>query len=247
LHYVDVKKLNIPYENIRGLKLTLFSHHPPEDIFYFPNLSHIEIRNHRLQQPLEWLSQLTQLTSLDLSNNELSSLSGLEYLSNLSSLSLSDNKLSSLEGLGQLSNLSSLSLRNNQLSSLEGLGQLSNLSSLYLDNNEFTHLPDELFNLAKLERLDVDDNPITSPPVEQLELRRGSVNLFRTRNYLYQLQEAETCQLYEAKLLILGEGAAGKTTLANKILNSDYQLPDKGIKSTEGIDVHKWEFPVNDD
>jgi len=61
--------------------------------------------------------------------------------------------------------------------------------------------------------------------VEQLELRSGWVNLFCTRNYLYQLQEAETCQLYEAKLLILGEGEAGKTTLANKIINPSYQLP----------------------
>ena len=133
---------------------------------------------------------------------------------------------------------------------MEGLGQLSNLSSLDLDDNELTHLPDELFNLTKLEQLSVDKNPITFPPVEQLDPTEDHfkyVNLFRVRNYLYQLQEAETCQLYEAKLLILGEGEAGKTTLANKIINPSYQLPEKGIESTEGIDVHKWEFPINND
>ena len=152
LHYVDVKKLNIPYKNISGLKLTLFSHHPLEDISKFLNLSHIEIRNHRLQQPLEWLNQLVQLTSLDLRNNELSSLSGLESLFNLSSLDLRNNQLSSLEGLGQLSNLSSLYLSSNQLSSLEGLGQLSNLSSLSLSYNQLSSLEGlgQLSNLSSL-------------------------------------------------------------------------------------------------
>ena len=47
--------------------------------------------------------------------------------------------------------------------------------------------------------------------------------------------------LYEAKLLIVGEGGAGKTSLAKKIDNEKYELADSE-KSTEGIDVIRWEI-----
>jgi adenylate kinase family enzyme len=39
----------------------------------------------------------------------------------------------------------------------------------------------------------------------------------------------------------VGEGGAGKTTLAKKIQNSDYQLEQDEI-STEGIDIIRWSF-----
>nr|WP_293112549.1 COR domain-containing protein [Moorena sp. SIO4G3] len=49
--------------------------------------------------------------------------------------------------------------------------------------------------------------------------------------------------MYEAKLLIVGEAGAGKTTLAKKIENPNYQL-HKNEESTEGIDIIQWEFPL---
>src|SRR4029079_122628 len=39
---------------------------------------------------------------------------------------------------------------------------------------------------------------------------------------------------------IVGEGGAGKTTLAKKILDPDYILKEE--KSTEGIQVSPWDF-----
>ncbi len=52
--------------------------------------------------------------------------------------------------------------------------------------------------------------------------------------------------MYEAKLLIVGEEKAGKTTLANKIQNPQYQLQENQ-PSTEGIDVIKWSFPLDNE
>lgn len=61
-----------------------------------------------------------------------------------------------------------------------------------------------------------------------------------------QLQEEGTERIYEAKLLIIGEGGAGKTSLANKLIDSNYTLKLEGSttpeKSTEGIDVLRLDF-----
>jgi GTPase SAR1 family protein len=44
--------------------------------------------------------------------------------------------------------------------------------------------------------------------------------------------------------LIVGEGGAGKTSLVKKIENETYKLqPDE--KSTQGIDVIQWKFPLS--
>ena len=60
------------------------------------------------------------------------------------------------------------------------------------------------------------------------------------REYPQQVQE-DTKYPYEARLIIVGEGGAGKTTLAKKIQNPDYQLEQDEI-STEGTNVIRWSF-----
>ncbi|MER3477741.1 MAG: hypothetical protein C4287_16200 [Leptolyngbya sp. ERB_1_2] len=84
------------------------------------------------------------------------------------------------------------------------------------------------------------DNPIVKPPVEIV--RQG---IDRIRDYYRQLRESETDTLYEAKLLIIGEAGAGKTTLAKKLQNQDYRLSTE--QSTEGIDIIQFLFPLEND
>jgi hypothetical protein len=67
-------------------------------------------------------------------------------------------------------------------------------------------------------------------------------------NYYFTTRDPnQTQHLYEVKLLLVGEGGAGKTSLANKLLNSNYVLkPETEDTSTRGIDILRWDFKGRD-
>ncbi|MBD2693140.1 COR domain-containing protein [Anabaena catenula] len=234
----------------------------PAEIVQFTNLESLDLSNNKLSSLPEEIGQLTNLQSLDLSHNQLSSLpEEIGQLTNLQSLYFSHNQLRSLPSeIVQFTNLESLDLRSNQLSSLPAeIGQLTNLQSLDLSHNQLSSLPAEIGQLTNLQSLDLSHNQLSSLPAEIGQLTnlkkfglQGNeiINLppeIKTRglqailNFYRQKLEQKSERLYEAKFLIVGEGGAGKTSLAKKIEDKDYEL-QSGEKSTEGIDVIQWKF-----
>jgi Leucine-rich repeat (LRR) protein len=208
------------------------------------NLTSLYLRSNQLTALPESIGQLTNLTSLYLSHNQLTALpEAIGQLTNLTSLYLRSNQLKALpEALGQLINFTSLDLRYNQLTALpEALGQLTNLTSLDLRSNQLTALPEAIGQLINLESLGLNGNTLTQLPPEIVN-KGGLV----VRDYYRQRLEESTDYIYEAKLIIIGEGGAGKTSLANKLIDSKYKLKleDSSTpeKSTEGIDVLRLDF-----
>jgi len=65
-------------------------------------------------------------------------------------------------------------------------------------------------------------------------------------NYLTALHEQGAERLNEARVIILGEKGAGKTSLARKLINPKADLP-KIEESTEGVDVLSWKLPAIED
>ncbi|MEH2450224.1 leucine-rich repeat protein [Nostoc sp.] len=185
------------------------------------------------------MARLEQLTSLDLSGNKLTTLSeAIARLEQLTSLDLSDNKLTTLpEAIARLEQLTSLDLSGNQLTTLpEAITCLPQLTTLNLRYNQLTTLPEAIARLEQLTSLNLSFNKLTTPP----EILAKSIK--EIQNYFRQLEVEGTDYLYEAKLLIVGEGGAGKTTLAKKIEDQNYQLREED--STKGIDVIHWGFPI---
>ncbi|MCB8977345.1 MAG: leucine-rich repeat domain-containing protein [Ardenticatenaceae bacterium] len=222
----------------------------PEWLGQLTQLQSLNLSGNNLTELPEWLGQLTQLQSLYLSGNNLTELpEWLGQLTQLQSLYLSSNNLTELpEWLGQLTQLQSLNLSSNNLTELpEWLGQLTQLQSLNLSSNNLTELPEWLGNLTQLRQFFCAENPITSPPPEilgdALKQSYKPVDLVALRRYFAQLHEEQTVTFYEAKLLIVGEGGAGKTSLACKLQDDQSPLPEKE-ESTEGIDIVTWHFPL---
>ena len=235
---INITNLNKVYRLVISFKgLTEF----PNDIIKLTNLTSLYIRNNQLTNLPPELGKLTNLTELNLSFNQLTNLPPeLGNLINLTTLNLSFNQLTNLPPeISKLSNLYSLDLSNNKLNTLpKEISQLSNLRNLELRDNQFTNLPAEIV-LLPLQRLTYGNNPLQSPPTS---IRKKGIKAIR--NYLKQQLEQEIDHLYEAKLLIVGEGGAGKTTLAQKIKDSNYKLKSDE-ESTEGIDVISYYFPLD--
>ena len=201
---------------------------------------------------------------LDLFNKNLTFIpTEIGQLTNLRRLDISGNQLVSLpKEIGSLTNLRELDLNSNQLIDLpKEIGQLTKLTRLDIKHNQLVNLPKEIGNLLDLRELDIQYNKLTDLPVEigQLtelrefyisnnpwlyllpEIRRLTVG--EIINFYRQKLEQATDRIYEAKLLIIGESGAGKTTLAKKLQSSKYQLQEED--STQGIDVIQWKFRLD--
>ncbi len=131
--------------------------------------------------------------------------------------------------------MTQLDLSGNELTEIpKSLTKLSNLTGLYLSGNQLTEIPESLTKLSNLTWLLLDENPLKHPPLEIAN--RGIKDI---KQYFQQIQPGKD-YLYEAKLLIVGEAGAGKTTLAKKIDNPNYLLQEED--STEGIEVITYNF-----
>jgi len=220
----------------------------PPEILQLTSLTELDLSNNQLTAVPPEIGQLTSLTKLNLWSNQLTVVPPeIGQLTSLTVLHLSGNELTAVPPeIGQLTSLTELNLRSNQLTAVPPeIGQLTSLTELHLRSNELTAVPPEIGQLTSLTWLYLDGNPIQTPPPEILNLdRRGQADLVQIRRYFQQLAEAGEDRLFEAKLLIVGEAGAGKTSLARKIQDSAAPLP-MPEESTEGIDIHAWTFPLS--
>jgi small GTP-binding protein len=212
----------------------------PAWIGQLTNLAQLNLSSTRLTELPAWIRQLTNLTQLNLSSNRLTELPAwIGQLTSLTQLDLNNNELRELPAwIGQLTNLTQLDLRSTRLTELPAwIGQLTSLTQLDLNNNELRELPAEIGQLTSLTQLDLSHNPnLQLPPEIRGKSAPEIVQFYR------QHLEQQVDRLYEAKLLIVGEGGAGKTTLTKKIQNPNYQLQPDEV-STEGIEVISVQFP----
>ncbi|WP_445248451.1 leucine-rich repeat domain-containing protein [Microcoleus sp. OTE_8_concoct_300] len=220
----------------------------PEVLGKLSNLTQLYLSNNQITEIPEVVGKLSNLTRLGLWNNQITEIPEVVgKLSNLTQLNLGSNQIAEIpEVVGKLSNLTLLYLSNNQITEIpKFVGKLSNLTQLYLSNNQITEIPEVVGQMEKLKQLDLRGNPIPIPPeiLGEKELYKDPGDLRTILDFYFQTRDPNaTEELNEAKLLIVGEGEAGKTTLANKLLNTDYQLKERE-PATEGIDVMRWEFP----
>lgn len=158
----------------------------------------------------------------------------LRSLSMLGFLRLDNNEIEELpEWIGELKEIKALNLANNFLRVLpKQIGTLSILTHLFIDNNKLESLPEELLN-TPLEQLTLEGNPYLGLPTSILERPAKEV----LRYYFESYKDGHP--LLELKLLLVGRGKAGKTTIVKRLAGEE---PDENESETHSISIRELEF-----
>lgn len=224
----------------------------PPEIGQLKALTELYLSNNQLGAlPLE-IGQLTALKEFYLFNNQLGTLPPeIGQLSALTWLYISDNHLSMLPSqIDQLTALTQLYLHNNQLHSLPPqISKLTALRELYLHGNQLSTLPPEIRQLIELRRLFLHNNPGLGLPNEVLGPTWEKVTNQKNPkpakpkeilDYYFSQRRADARPLNEVKMMLVGRGGAGKTSLVERLMRDTF---NKEQESTTGIALQDWRLP----
>ena len=135
--------------------------------------------------------------------------------------------------IGNLENLQVLDVFNNDIAELPSeISKLTNLQTLDLRNNRIEKFPIGMDNLSNLKILRIRNNPIPIP----LEISRRIEEPRAILSYYYLVLLEKRRQLNEVKLILVGQGSVGKTSLVQQILFSTF---DQNQTKTEGISINQ--------
>ena len=212
------------------------------------NLKHLQVlflSNNQLSELPKEIGELKNLQVLHLNGNQLSEFpKEILDLENLQTLSLAHNQFKELpKEIGKLKNLQSFTLHDNQLSKLpKEIGELKNLRSLSL-NYQLKELPKEILELKNLQTLAFNVNPNLNIPKEII---KNYTNPQAILNYyfenVYHVKKKDISPLKEVKVLLVGQGRVGKTSLVRYLVDDEKCNPKE--PSTHGIIRKIWKVEV---
>jgi internalin A len=267
----NLKELSIPYNQITAIPdaianlanlttLYLYSNQItaiPDAIAQLSNLTTLRLDSNQITAIPDAIGNLANLTTLNIGSNQLSTLPlSISQLSNLKFLNigLSTGLIASGHGnkfkeipnsILSLPSLENLNLWCNLITMIpDAIANLANLCTLNLSYNQITQIPEAIEKIPKLEKLDLRRNPLPISPeiLGGLEPHEDSGAVEDIFNYLRQLRSGEVLPLNEAKLILIGQGSVGKTSLIKKLVHNCYNPNEQ---QTDGLNVEPWEIQVN--
>jgi len=197
------------------------------------------------------LSKLTKLRELYCASIPLKNLSALSKMVNLKSLHFARTHVSDLAPLKDLNNIEQLYFDYTPVKDLEPLSKKTNAKELYFSYSQISDLS-PLKTLIEKEipikwdsrfftgepGIFIKDCPLIIPPVEfAMEGNEAILEYFDQLDGNHKL-------LNEVKIIFLGEGAAGKTSLIKCLLGEPFDAKES---QTHGIRIRKMPFHIEED
>jgi hypothetical protein len=236
--------------DLSGLGLT----EVPNEVTRITGLRTLSLRDNQLTEIPGGLEGISGLRVLALDNNRLTEIPAhIGNLNHLERLTLSNNKLTNLPPeIGLLASLNTLAVSRNMLTGIpEEIKLLRGLELLTASENQITELPPEIGELSNLQFLSLVDNRITMLPASLGNLLRAGLVLQLDGNPLdapvHELYDqdpgllaayldslTDTIPHYEAKMLVVGEGNTGKTSLLAALRREPFRV---GRATTHGIEL----------
>ena len=204
-------------------------------------LTRLDLRNNQIIDVAP-LANLTQLTVLNLYYNQIIDVAPLANLTQLKGLSLTSNQIIDVAPLANLTQLTILDLARNQIIDVAPIDKLTQLEHLDLRNNCIQSLPGSLLDLPldwhadgfHTKGLLLEGNSPQNPPLDVIKSGRQAIEA-----YYQSLEQGEKRELREAKLILLGEPDAGKSSIVRRLLYNEF-YPNS--QTTLGTDIHRWQF-----
>ena len=194
------------------------------------------------------LSGLTALTNLDLSATSVDDISALSGLTALTNLDLSFNRnLSDISALSGLTALTNLNLCGTSVSDIRALSGLTALTNLDLRGLRLSAIPESIVDLG----LNSDEDPqgpgiyiyglkLTDQPIEIFSQSREVIV-----EYFKSLKEE--IPVNECKVVLLGDGGAGKTLMIERLMRDGETIPDFDGESTPGICISSKKYRIRNE
>jgi small GTP-binding protein len=226
-----VTVLNLSGKNIKTI--------PPE-IANLVDLKVLDFSNNQITLIPAEIAKLTNLELLSFYDNQIKIIPhAITELFNLQTLDLNGNQISIVpDTITQLCKLETLDLESNQISIIpNAIAQLTNLHSLNLRNNRISDIPDALSQLPKLKMMGLEDNPLQIP----LEIMKDYENPKAIFDFWL---ERPRQPLNEAKVILVGQGTVGKTSLVKRLLDNQF---DTDERKTDGINIRDWQITAKNE
>jgi len=214
----------------------------PECLHRLTNLELLQALHTGITKIPDWIGNFPKLYSLRIGEDPI-----LKFPETISKLPLKELGLGGASGHTKLNNLpvwirsiqhlEELQLIDCNLSVLpDWIGDLTKLNKISLQNNKLHNIPSSIAQLEHLEELDLSDNPL-NPALQSAYDACKPPNYEPLFAYLRSLeQNAEP--LYESKLVLVGEGNVGKTTLLKALKGGKgKRAPKKNEATTHGVEI----------
>ncbi len=152
------------------------------------------------------------------------------------------------DSIYSLTELETLDMGSNQLSSFPSKClKIQSLRHLCLFQNKIKIIPAEirLCNFVETRNIDLflglelRQNPIENIPLELL-----GKGFLAIKAYFDAIENGVKVSFNAAKLMLVGRGGVGKTSLIKKLKSEDFQVGETAEVSTRGIDISEWTFKM---
>jgi len=216
----------------------------PPEIGSLTALGTLDLSQNQLTSLPPEIGSLTALEILVLFDNQLTTLpSEIASLTALRALDLDGNQLTSLPPeIGSLTALVTLDLDGNRLTTLPAvIGSLTALQLLYLAGNQLTTLPREMGSLTALRTLHLHGNEALGIPKEVLDSGDRPASARAILDYYFRVITQPTTPLNEGKMILVGRGEVGKTSLVRRLRENRFNPKQK---KTDGIRIEPWEISL---
>jgi internalin A len=243
---VEIGKLtSLQSLNISDNKITKI----PVEIEKLTSLKFLNLSKNQITKIPKEIGKLISLQFLYLNKNEIIEIpKEIKNLTCLEFLHLNGNEITDIpKEIENLVSLQSLSLSSNKITVIpKEIEKLVSLQYISFWGNQIAEIPAVICRLIHLKKIILANNPIRNIPMEILDQLQGGPdrkdgNPTVIFDYLQANRFGER-PLQEAKLILVGFGGVGKTSLIKRLVDNDF---DKDEPQTHEVQITKWSVTLN--